>query len=110
MQTGTGIETDMDRKRDTDGQRQGPDGQTGTRTQMDGQGHRRTGTGIGTQADRDSDGQGHRRTGAGTQRDRGRDTNGQGKGHRHRQLYRTAYKKIRAVKVLSFNKFYKIEF
>ncbi len=62
--------------------------------------------------DRDTNGQGHKWTGAGTQRDRVRDTNGHGQvyGHGHRQLQRTTYKKIRALKALSFKKLDKIEF
>jgi hypothetical protein len=40
-----------------------------------------TGTGKGTQINRDRDGQGHRLTGTGTQMDSDRDTDGQG----HRQ-------------------------
>jgi hypothetical protein len=77
----TGAQTDINKG--TDGQEQG---------------HRWTGTQTGT--------------GAGTQRDRERDTNGHGQGyeHGHRQLSWTTYKKIRALKALSFNKFYKIEF
>jgi hypothetical protein len=47
-------------------------------TVRQGQGHRRTGTGMQTDRDTVRQGQGYRWTGAGTQRDRERDTNGQG--------------------------------
>jgi uncharacterized lipoprotein YddW (UPF0748 family) len=64
------------------------------------------------------DQQGQRQTGTGTQMDRGRDTKGQGKGHKWTwtgmrtqtldNFIGQLTKKIRALKELSFKKFYKI--
>jgi hypothetical protein len=114
--TGTETQTDRQRGRDTDRQEEGEGhrrAERGTGTQTDRERdmkQRRSGTG--TEADMDSDRNrgtdrhGHRLTVTQmdrTQRDRKMDTKRhiQGYGHEHRQLYRTAYKKIRALKAVS---------